>query len=186
MNSIPLKKKSNFKKNSFLKNFSYAVEKISKFSLESKGVRIKTDRFGGNHPYIVFIFELLGYYRCLHIQLERRDDLDKILDLIKRPFKFMNDKRFSNVVLSEFCLHFLKSDLTYKMKNVLIPNLKSDNRFNIYKKLVEYLNTTSYFQFSTNLFYYILAFEPEEFGMYLGIWFFFVLKMSRLIFRTYP
>lgn len=78
----------------------------------------------------------------------------------------MIDRRFSDVVLSEFCLHFLKSDLTYKMKNVLIPNLKSDNRCNIYKKLVEYLNGTTYFQFSTNLFYYVLALEPEDFGMY--------------------
>lgn len=114
---------------------------------------------------IIFVCNhFAGYYRCLHVQLERRDDLEKIIDLIKRPFKFMIDKNFSNIVSSEFCLHFLKSDLTYKMKNVLIPNLKTDTRYNIYRKLVEYLNGTSYFLFGTNLFYYILALEPEEFG----------------------
>lgn len=111
---------------------------------------------------------LSGYYRCLHIQLERREDLEKILDLIKRPFKFLQDKRFNDIVLSEFCLHFLTADPTHKMKNILIPNLKSDMRYNIYKKLVEYLNCTTYFQFSTNLFYYVLALEPEDFGKYGG------------------
>lgn len=96
--------------------------------------------------------------------MEKCDDLEKIIDLIKRPFKFLNDKTFTEIVLSEFCLHFLKPDITFKMKNVLIPNLKADTRFNVYKKLVEYLNGANYFQFGTNLFYYLLALEPEEFG----------------------
>ncbi|CAH1102309.1 unnamed protein product [Psylliodes chrysocephalus] len=105
------------------------------------------------------------YYGYLRRQLESgKHYLQETILLIQKPFKFINESdSLTNLALSEFCLHFLKPTLTYNVKKVLIPYMKSQPRDLPFEKLIQYLNSGFHLESSHSLFYCVLDLEPDDY-----------------------
>ncbi|KAJ8929516.1 hypothetical protein NQ314_017774, partial [Rhamnusium bicolor] len=106
-----------------------------------------------------------GYYGYLRSFLESNDKelLGQAMVLIHRPFKYIYEMENSkDIALSEFCSGFLKPPLTYNIKNLLIPYLKS-KRDLPFEMIICYLNSRFHFEGTNSLFYCILALEPDDY-----------------------
>lgn len=105
------------------------------------------------------------YFGHLRKQLESGSHhLNETIVLIQKPFKFINNSDYlSNLVLSEFCIHFLKPNLTHNVKNILIPFMKSQPKDLPFEKLIRYLNSGFHVEGSHSLFYCILDLEPDDY-----------------------
>ncbi|KAL1497278.1 hypothetical protein ABEB36_008270 [Hypothenemus hampei] len=115
---------------------------------------------------IIFYLIKKGYFTYFRSLLDStsQNSLMKIMTLIQRPFKFLNEYGPSqNLVLAEFCNNFLKPTLSYNVKFYLIPYLKEKQDTSYYDKLIRYLNSIYYLVQSSSLFYCILALEPFDY-----------------------
>lgn len=94
--------------------------------------------------------------------------MECVLSLIHCPFEF-TPHGSKNIVLWEFCNNFMCSTITNNIKNILIPYLRSKRVFP-YEDLIQYLYEDRAFDTTNlatnNLFYCLLALEPDEFGKY--------------------
>lgn len=90
--------------------------------------------------------------------------MECVLFLIHRPFLIITQES-KHVLLWEFCNNFLCPTITNNVKNVLIPYLKNKSRFP-YEDLIQYLCEDTRLECTNNLFYCLLALEPEDFGKY--------------------
>lgn len=123
------------------------------------------DSFSDNGG-IVFYLIRKGYFSYLRTLLDTvsEKNLPKVMVLIHRPFKFLNEFGPSqDLVLAEFCENFLKPPLTPNVKAYFIPFFKERADPAYYDKLIRYVNSTYYLAHSTTLFYCILALEPVEY-----------------------
>lgn len=107
-----------------------------------------------------------GYFVYLRTLLDTSstENLEQVMFLIHRPFKYLNDLGPSqDMVLSEFCENFLKRTITYNVKFCLIPYLKDKLDSIYYEKIIRYLNSLYYLNQSNSLFYCTLALEPIDY-----------------------
>ncbi|XP_060526269.1 ubiquitin-protein ligase E3C [Cylas formicarius] len=114
----------------------------------------------------VFYLIKKGYFTYLRSALDsvQGTQLEQIIVLISKPFKFLNDYGPSqDLVMFEFCNSFLKPTITANVKFNLFPYLKLRLDVNYYEKIINYLNNSYDFDGGNNLFYSILLLEPDNY-----------------------
>lgn len=111
------------------------------------------------------LFCILGYFKQLRYLLDTDVYMDNMLKLINRPLLLIHliSPANTEIILSEFCRHFLCPAITDTIKNNLIPFLKSTNKFP-YDELLRFLNDNHTVDATNNLLYCVLALEPPFFG----------------------
>lgn len=84
---------------------------------------------------------------------------------MNRPLIILNLMRPHSIelILSEFCTHFLCPNITETTKNLIIPSLRNTNKFP-YDELLRFLNNYHALIASNNVLYCVLALEPIHFG----------------------
>ncbi|GLV39004.1 uncharacterized protein CBL_06003 [Carabus blaptoides fortunei] len=105
-----------------------------------------------------------GYFKHLRYLLDTDVYLDTMLKLINRPLLLLHVISPANteIILSEFCRHFLCPAITDTVKSNLIPFLKSTNKFP-HDELLRFLNDNHTVDATNNLLYCMLALEPPLF-----------------------
>lgn len=111
------------------------------------------------------LFCILGYFKQLRYLLDSDVYMDTMLKLINRPLLLIHliSPANTEIILSEFCRHFLCPAITDTVKNSLIPFLKGTNKFP-YDELLRFLNDNHTVDATNNLLYCVLALEPPLFG----------------------
>lgn len=106
-----------------------------------------------------------GYFKQLRELIDSGIEVECSLKLVNRPLVFLNliaSTHRTEIILSEFCTHFLCPNVTETAKNVIIPSLKSYHKFP-YDELMRFLNSSNNLVFTNNLLYSVLSLEPIYF-----------------------
>ncbi|XP_019869937.1 ubiquitin-protein ligase E3C [Aethina tumida] len=120
-----------------------------------------------NSPHILEYLIRKGYFsyfRALLDQSQAELGHKIIPHGIYNPFRYFRQMELHHqeLVLSQFCNHFLSQNLTDNVKKLLIPFLKSQKDFP-YENIIRYLNSGYFFENGNSLLYCILALEPDDY-----------------------
>ncbi|KAF5269313.1 hypothetical protein FQR65_LT02614 [Abscondita terminalis] len=131
------------------------LECINVFTAETNS-RLKLEIW----PYLA----AKGYFCHLRNLLDEDCCNNEVTKLIERPFQSTTLLSLiqTELLLSEFCKHFLCPKISPQVKNIVIPHLSKSPIFP-YNDLIKFLNTNRNIDATNSLFYCVLTLEPPHY-----------------------